>query len=320
VSIQYNGTTIEGLSYNSIDVEAAFYESTQVYARTSSVLILASTTLQTETSVVPPPYDENGYNYNASAPKKTATLSVPLGDITSYNSITFRWDNEGSGNAYGDISGTVKVGEITKNLFSGLNASGEVTLDVSSLSGEYALRFDVEAQSRSSYKLYRSTAVLNLYNICGVTGSAPTPVPTGDSFSLNTGISVVPGPYDADGYNYSGSAPAKTDSHTLTVDVTDKNTLTFAWSSNISDDDEEKSRNDYGNISAKYVDPYGSEQYLYNKSQNQKTDDITHYESIDVSAFSGNISLEFTVYAKSASSYRGYSSRAVLYVTNIALA
>lgn len=314
MAITYNGTAIADVTYNSTSIDSATYNETQIYTRSGYVVILANATLQTDESKVPPPYDSEGYNYNDHAPKKEADLSIPLGDITSYNHISFDWDNSKSYNAYGDVLGTASIGDTTKTIFTSVDSNGTVDIDVSELSGEYALRIHIEAQSRSSYRGYTTKTVLDMTNIRGVY-SAITPVDS-NKFLLDSGESYVPGPYDTQGYNYGSEAPTLTKTYTLDLgDVSSKSSLSFNWATYADDD---HSENDYGQVYAKYVDLNGEEQYLFNKTLSAITD-TTGSVTISLSAYTGSKSLIFTVYARSRSSYRWYLSRSLLSVTNISI-
>ena len=313
MAITYNGTNISSIEYDDNHVSSVSYDGTTVYTESGSVLILESASLETDISVVPPPYDENGYNYNDQAPKKTNTLSIPLGDITSYNCISFEWNNDGTYNAYGIVKGTVTINETTTELFDTINESKKTYIDVSDLSGEYSLRFYVEATSKSSYRGYVSKTALSIKNIYGVYESIQ---PEDNSFVVDSGTSVVPPPYDENGYNYSSIAPEKEEQHIFDLgNVTSKTTFTFDWS-NYKDD--EHSLNGYGQIYAKYVDLNGLDVYLFNKSLSEE-EDLSGSVTIDLTNFTGNKSIIFKVYAKSESSYRGNSSRSMIYISNISV-
>ena len=310
MAVTYNSTAVSDISYNSNDISEGTYNGTTVFTDNQSVLIIESYHLETETSVVPPPYDEGGYNYSATAPEKTAGASLDLGDITNYNYITFEWNNKDSGNAYGDIKGWVIIYGVRLDLFTNIIYNQDrifAAIDVSELTGSQMMDIHLSAKSRSSYRGYNSKAVLNLYNICGST--APTPEPETDysDFTLDSGISVVPGPYDENGYNYNATAPTKEETYTLNLgDVTGLSEVSFHW-------DNAGTGNGYGDVYAKYKGLDNNDVILFRNNEYAGYGDVT----IDLTSYTGSKSILFTVYAKSRSSYRGYTSNATLNVSNI---
>lgn len=310
MAVSYNTSPASTISYNTSSVSTGTYNGTTVFNGSGAVVILASATLQTDVSQVPPPYDEQGYNYNATAPKKEADLSISLGDITSYSSISFDFTNDGSFNGYGYIRGTATINNTTIVIFDSINQTGTRIIDTSDLSGEYALRIHIEAKSNSSYRGYTTKAILNMTNICGNTGSVTPPVT--NVFSIDSGTSQVPPPYDAQGYNYGGTAPAKSESYELELgDVTSKSSLTFTW---YNYDGDNHSGNGYGTIYGGYYDLDGIYQYLFNTPG-----DTTGSVTIDLTSATGLKTIRFTVYAKSLSSYKNYTSNAVLKVSEYTL-
>lgn len=313
MAIIKDGTTVASITYNNTSVSTGLYDGTTVFTSDGYVVIQESAFLETDRSFVPPPYDADGYNYNASAPKKEAELTIVLGDITSYDHISFDFDNSGSSNSYGVISGTATINETTVMIFNGINQNGTIDVDTSDLSGEYSLKLKIEAKSNSSYRGYSSKSVLTVSNIRGVFNSS-TPVIV-DGFVIDSGTSRVPPPYDDEGYNYGGIAPTLTDSVEYNFgNVTTVNSVTFNWQNYI--DENNFSWNNYGQIYAKYIDYYGIEQYIYSANLAQVSN-ATGTITIDTSNITGNLSLRFMVYAKSASSSRGAVSRAILKVSNV---
>ena len=316
MAITYNSTAVSDISYNSNDISEGTYNGTTVFTDNQSVLIIESYHLETETSVVPPPYDEGGYNYSATAPEKTALASLDLGDITNYNYITFEWNNIGTANGYGDFNGWVIIDGVRLDLFNNVIYNQDrisATIDVSSLSGSQMMDIHLSAKSRSSYRGYVTRASVNLYNISGST--APTPEPETDysNFTLESGDSRVPGPYDENGYNYNGTAPTKTETYILNLgDVTDLSEVSFHW-------DNTGSAQGYGDVYAKYKGLDDSDVILFKKTVEGAGDVNVSYGdvTIDLTSYTGNKSIVFTVYAKSRSSYRGSVSHVTLNVSNI---
>lgn len=313
MSVIKNGTTVASILYGGVDISSGFYSSVEVFTGDGYEIIQESAFLQTDRSIVPPPYDADGYNYNASAPKKTAELTIALGDISDFDHISFDFDNVGSFNSYGYILGTATINETTVTIFNEINSSGKIDIDTSDLSGEYSLKLKLEAKSNSSYRSYYSQAVLTARNIRGVY-QPETPV-IDDGFELNSDISRTPPPYDADGYNYGAIAPTKTATYEFDFgNVSDYNTVTFTWQNYI--DEDIFSINSYGEIYAKYTDYYGIDQYIYSANL-VHVSNTTGTSTIDVSTITGDMKLRFTVYAKSASPSRGAVSRAVLKISDI---
>lgn len=316
MGITYNSANVLNVTYNSATVTSVTYNSATVFNGGGSTVILASAFLETDVSQVPPPYDEGGYNYNSQAPKKEADLSIPLGDITNYNVVAFEFNNDDSINTYGEISGSATIGTIVVPIFNNLNQNGTISIDTSSLSGEYALRIHIEAKSWSSYRWYSTKAVLHMATIRGIaSGSAPG---SSSHIQIDSGESYVPGPYDSDGYNYGGIAPAKYEEQTIDIgDVTNKTTVTISWANwydtytTLGEQERILATNDYGRIYATYTDQYGTEQFIYDKAYigvDLDSGSIT----IDVTNNTGHLNITFRVYAKSESNYEWYRSRAVL--------
>ena len=92
-----------------------------------------------------------------------------LGDVTGLSTLTFHWDNTGTGNGYGDVYAKYKgLDDNDVILFSSgnVNAShGDVTIDLTSYTGSKSIVFTAYAKSRSSYRGYTSNATINVSNI-----------------------------------------------------------------------------------------------------------------------------------------------------------
>jgi len=164
MAIIYQSEQPKSISLNSTDLDSATYNNVQVFLKDTSKLITSFATAHTDESRVPPPYDSNGYNFGGSAPEKTATLTISLGDTTGFDAVKFNWNNDGSINTYGDISGKITWNEETITLFDDIGQSGEQILEFYTGMPE-SLVFDLKAKSSSSYNLYISEAHLNLINV-----------------------------------------------------------------------------------------------------------------------------------------------------------
>ena len=174
MGIIFNFDPVTGIvTFNAEDVvDKVIYKGTTVYDRNPAYVISEYETALTSDSVVPPPYDENGYNYNASAPEETVTIEIDMGaSYMSYDYLEFDWDNEGSGNAYGDIEvwvnwnednpGVLKKVTIFKNE---LHASGSVKLPLYN-GRDQQVTFHLSAKSLSSYRYYTSFTAFTMRNV-----------------------------------------------------------------------------------------------------------------------------------------------------------
>lgn len=246
MAVSYQNTTITGISYQSTNISQGYFGSTLVFSSSGSDLILDYFHLETDVSVIPRPAGvwDTPYTNNdpsASAPEKTATDYISLGDITSYDGVTFNWNNDGSYNSYGSIYCDISVVDMenievegTKvRLYTTLQGFGYKTINLQSLSGSYKLKVVLYAKSFSNYSGYSSKATVTLSAISGVIGGIVPPLArrVTPDFSMISSISA-PGPYDENNYNYNWSGGTDTDTITVDLgDVTDSNELVFEWAS-----------------------------------------------------------------------------------------
>lgn len=164
MAINYQSEQPKAIFLNATDLNSVSYSDVEVFRKNVSRLIVSEVSAQTTESQVPGPYDSNGYNYSASAPKVDTWLNIDLGDVSGYDSLVFDWDNEGSGNAYGTVEGKISQwnGEDI-DLYNGLNHSGSVTLPL--YEGVTQLNIYLWAKSGSSYRYYTSHAHITLRNV-----------------------------------------------------------------------------------------------------------------------------------------------------------
>ena len=135
-------------------------------------LAIENFTVESGESQVPPPYDSEGYNYNAQAPVKQDSTTRSLGDLTSYTQLAVVWDNVGSGNAYGEIYGRITIDSTDTNLFQASNMgcsiyNGNIVtkINISSITGQQTATFKAYARSDSNYRGYTSESVLHIKGI-----------------------------------------------------------------------------------------------------------------------------------------------------------
>ena len=127
--------------------------------------------LSSGTSVAPPPYDSNGYNYDTPAPELKEYKHITV-DVTGKSTLTMNWhiDNS-SNNNYGIIIGAWGINESYTNLFIDTNqdyhdeAANPIVENISSYSGNITLDFEVTAQSLSPYSGWNSRSVLKVDSI-----------------------------------------------------------------------------------------------------------------------------------------------------------
>lgn len=164
MAIIYQSEQPKAISLNGTDLNSITYDDVEVFRKNVSRLVVSEVSAQTSESRVPPPYDSNGYNYSASAPTVSQSLVIPLDDIGEYDTLTFSWDNAGSGNAYGMIRGVISNwnGEDI-DLYSSLNQSGNISLPL--YEGVTQLAIYLQARSDSSYQYYTSRAQITLRNV-----------------------------------------------------------------------------------------------------------------------------------------------------------
>lgn len=310
MAVSFNGTTLTGLYLNGSAATTASFNGTTVFAGSTEEVIVSTKTVRSGVSVAPPPYNSEGYNVDTLPPEATKMEQISF-DASTFHKITFEWDNKGSVNSYGEISAYVVLRGTRYNLYSDLDKSGKIEINTSSLSGTQTLDIFAVAKSLSAYSGYISESVVNLKNVIGHTQGV-TPTPEVISFTLDSGTSSAPPPYDENGYNYNDAAPElKVEKH-ITVDVTDKNTLTMNWQRGAACND------DYGIISCSWGI---NESYtnLFRKTNQDYDYDADNSQTRDVSSMTGNITLDFYVEAQSLSPYRGWNSRSVLQVDSITL-
>lgn len=168
MAIIYDNVTVATVGYSSVDISKAFYSSVEVFSKGASTVLYPGFSLQTDTSRVPPPYDENGYNFNDRAPEKWKDKTVEI-DVTSYDAIVFDWSNEGTGSAWGTVVGYYEINSANRTqIFEGANAqNGTITIDTSEMTGTIAIKFLAYAWSESSYQGYTSHTTLNIGDIRG---------------------------------------------------------------------------------------------------------------------------------------------------------
>lgn len=324
MSITYHNTQIMTLAFNQTDAQTATYNDVLVFQKNGVVDIYNSFNISAF-SVAPPPYDENGNNYDTPAPLDEMEKTISLGDVTNYNYITFKWNNENSYVPYGSVTATATINDTTVTLFNGSGYSKANTkIDVSNLSGVYSIKFKVSAKSSSTYRGYSCRSVLNVEKVCGIVGSGePTPGVTFEDFKIGPATSFAPPPYSEGGYNIYGNngLPAYA-YHTIDLgDVTNYNTLSFTWDTwNTADPTTgDKAGSGYlSRIAAWYEDPNTSQKvYLYDDTSHNSSNRLTDSASIDLSQLSGLKSVTITIGAYSGNDYRYYGASNVLYVTSI---
>ena len=132
-----------------------------------------------------------------------------------------------------------------------------------------------------------------------------------EPFTIDSGISQRPGPYDQDGYNYDPSISTPSSSSTvtksLTKELTNYTRMYIIWNMI-------GSRNPYGDIYSK-VTIDGNQTSLYEDYSNVINGDIV--TEIDVSSVSGVQTITFTNFAYTRSSYRDFISQAITNVKGI---
>ena len=330
MSITYENTQITTLTYGNESVNTATYHNVVVFQRNASVDIYGAFTISAS-SVAPPPYDENGYNYNEAAPLSATEQTINLGDITNYDYIVIKWDNEGTYVPYGIVSATATINEQSVTLFNGGGyAKSKTKINVSELSGTYSLKVKVTAKSSSPYRGYACRSMINVSYVQGMIGSGEPPAGvTFPDFTVGTAVSYAPPPYRGsdftEQYNIYGDCGApQYITHTLDLgDVTNYSTLTFTWDTWNTNDptDVNKAWSGIGSrVVAYYEDPKTHNNVSLfddetHSSSNRITDDVT----IDLSQLSGNASLKVTVGAISGNDYRPYGANCILYVTDISM-
>lgn len=328
MSVTYRDTGITGIAYHGTNITEGYYRSTQVFSSSSSELILESFNLATNISVIPRPYGnyDNPYTNNdpnASAPAEEAIEYINLGNVSSYDGVTFNWNNEGSFLAYGEMYGDVSIVDSENvevegskiRLFTVPEGFGYKTLDLSSLSGVYKIKVHLYAKSFSNYSGYSARTVITMTDIKGVIGGIVPPSGTKvtDDFTIESHIASPP-PYDENGYNYSWSGGTDTDEVVIDLgDVTSYNELSFEWLSSI---------DDMGTGIA-----YGGEakaSYTFNSASTYMFD-LTewgnHFNNgrvvIDLSGVTGQKSITIRTVAYANNAYRAYGTTTRLTINNM---
>lgn len=165
MAITYQSEQPKAISLNGTDLNSVSYHGAEVFRKNVSRLVVSEISAETADSRVPPPYDSNGYNHSGTAPTVNKTLTIDLGDTTGYDTLTFSWDNEGSGDSYGYIMGKVSNwnGEDVVLYDDELHQSGNISLPL--YAGVTQLNIYLEARSDSSYQYYVSCAHITLRNV-----------------------------------------------------------------------------------------------------------------------------------------------------------
>ena len=327
MSITYQNTQILTLAYESVDVSTATYSSQIVFQRNASIDIYGSFTISAS-SVAPPPYDENGNNYDTPAPLATDEKTISLGDVTNYDYIVFKWNNTGSYVPYGSCSATATIGEETITLFDQAGSAKQKTkIDVKDLSGVYSIKFKVTAKSNSTYRGYGCGSTLNVEYVQGIIGTGETP--TGVSFpnfQVGKVDSFAPPPYvsPTEQYNINGYEGAPVyETYTLDLgDVTNYSTLTFTWDSWDPDDPDDpttKTGSGYNSrVVAYYEDPLSHQRvYLFDETTHGMNNRMTDTATVDLSQLSGSVQFKVTVGAISGNDYAPYGAHCIIFCTDI---
>lgn len=327
MSITYHNTQIMTLALNQTDVQTGTYHSILVFQKNGVVDIYSSFTISAF-SVAPPPYDDNGNNYDTPAPLSTEEKTINLGDVTNYDYIVFKWNNEGSFVPYGMCKATATIGEQEITLFNGSGNSRQKTkIDVKDLSGVYSIKFKVYAKSNSSYRGYGCSSVLNIEYVQGMVGSGETPTGvTFPDFQVGKVDSFAPPPYvsPTEQYNINGyeGAPVYA-THILELgDVTNYNTLSFTWDTWDPDDPDDpttKAGSGYNSrIVAYYEDPTSHQRvYLFDETTHSMNNRMTDTATVDLSQLSGTAQFKITVGAISGNDYAPYGAHCIIFCTDI---
>ena len=129
-------------------------------------------------SVVPPPYDENGYNYDDAAPQMTQSQTITISeDLTDYTTMKIVFDNVGCSNGYGEVYSNATIGSVSgmlyrigqsPNFVQGITVYDGVivcTIDITNVTGVQNVVISNYAYSSSPYRYWNSRAVTNIYKI-----------------------------------------------------------------------------------------------------------------------------------------------------------
>lgn len=112
MSISFNTHEINGVNYNGVELNDLTYNG--VHVLESGTLIASGIKIDSGVSVVPPPYDSEGYNYSGEAPLKEAEISNSLSPVLPMESntvVAIRANNKGSWNSYGELNYWVHIQE-----------------------------------------------------------------------------------------------------------------------------------------------------------------------------------------------------------------
>lgn len=327
MAVSYQDTTITGITYQEASITEGYFDSTLVFSSSYTDLILDRYYLETEMSQVPPPYDNNGYNYGGTPPTKTAIGYINLGNITNYDGVTYNWNNEGSFNSYGlmycDISivdsEDVEVEGSKIRLYNDLQGFGYKTMSLEGLSGTYKLKVELYAKSNSPYRGYCSKATVTLTDIRGVVGGIvpPSGVKVTDDFEMQSYI-TNPGPFDENDYNYNWSGWYDKDEVVVNLgDVTSYTELVFEWLSIGNDPVYCTWTGPGGEARASYKLTSGESTIIYSVSSVYGETRNNGRVVIDLSEVTGQQTLTFTTYAYGCSPYRYYGTRTVLNIKDM---
>lgn len=128
-------------------------------------------------SVVPPPYDQDGYNYDNDPPQMTSSETISISeDLTDYDELKIIWNDARSSNGYGTIRSSVTIGSASGSLYSlgdpnpssgvsDLNGDIITTIDISNITGTQNVVISNYAHSSSPYRYWGSRAVTNVFKI-----------------------------------------------------------------------------------------------------------------------------------------------------------
>jgi hypothetical protein len=134
-----------------------------------------------------------------------------------------------------------------------------------------------------------------------------------EGFTVDSGISRRPGPYDSEGYNYDESivTPSKTETATrsLTKSLTNYTEMNIIWNM-------QGSSNDYGDVYSK-VTIAGNEFTLFEAYSNIINGDIV--TTLDITNITGEQSITVKNYAYTRSSHKNFTSQAVTNIKGIYL-
>lgn len=310
MSTTYNGTAILNMLYgpNETSMTLATYNGNTVFQRNLITIIADKLHYDSGWSNAQPPYNAQGYNTTTLPPEKLVLNSVSLGDVTNYNKIKFTWDNEGSLNSYGEIEGYVIFRGTRRNLFDGIEQHGTVEIDITGITGQQTLDVWLRAKSLSAYSGYVSDATVNIYNLSLYAGVQPEPAPEvipDSAFTVNSGISSVPGPFDSNGYHYDTPCPEMVQTHAFTVDVTSISTLYLRWNNT-------GTYNDVGIIYGGYSIG-GAYTELFSSAL-----PLSGLATIDVSSLTGTLTLTVKALAQAQTSYGGFQTKTIVNIESIA--